>query len=181
MANKYKRCKLCNEYFLSGLMVKVPAGTFCCIEHAIEFANSQREKNIRKQHSDEKKVFYAKDKPRQLKAAQAAFNAFIRERDKDCVCISCRQPVKPEQRQAGHYRTFKGLRFNQSNCHLQCIHCNMYLSANVVEYRINLVKKIGVEKVEWLESQNEPLKLSVEDIRSIKVYYTQILKRIKAK
>ena len=164
-------------------MVKVPAGTFCTFAHAILFANSKQIKKNKKAHTAAKREFKANDRSKQLKLAQAAFNAFIRERDKGLPCISCGTTADVVYC-AGHFRTRGGapqLRFNQFNVHKQCNkHCNLELSGNIGEYRINLIKKIGLDKVEWIEAQNEPLKLSVEDIRSIKVYYTQLLKRLKA-
>ncbi|TCK68080.1 NinG protein, partial [Lonepinella koalarum] len=64
------------------------------------------------------------------------------------------------------------LRFNEDNCHKQCQPCNTHLSGNITEYRINLVQKIGLERVEWLERKDhKPLKLSVDEIKElIRVY-----------
>lgn len=48
-------------------------------------------------------------------------------------------------------------------------------SGNVVEYRINLVKRIGVERVEALENNNEPHKWTVDEAKEIiKTYKAKI-------
>ena len=71
------------------------------------------------------------------------------------------------------------MRFNQFNNNKQCSPCNNHLSGNAVEYRINLIRKYGIEKVEWLEAQNEPKKWTLEEIKAITDYYRKMLKRIK--
>jgi len=111
-----------------------------------------------------------------LKIAQQVFNAFIRKRDEHLACISC--GTFTGKINAGHYRSVGScpeLRFNEFNCHKQCEKCNTYLHSNAINYRIGLIKKIGVEKVEWLESKHEPLKLSIEEIKElIKIYKLKI-------
>ena len=98
-------------------------------------------------------------------------------RDKNLLCISCQKP--PKKRNAGHYRSVGAcpeLRFEELNCHMQCEHCNTYLSGNLIEYRKNLILKIGVEKVEFLESKHEPKKYTIDEIKEIKAKYKQKLK-----
>jgi hypothetical protein len=50
------------------------------------------------------------------------------------------------------------------------------LSANLIEYRIGLVKRIGVEQVEFLERKDhQPLKLTVDEIKEkIRIYKDKI-------
>lgn len=112
-----------------------------------------------------------------LKEAQAVFNRWIRLRD-GSFCISCQQPVTT-QIHAGHYRTTKAasqLRFNEDNCHSQCVKCNNYLSGNIILYRQALVKKIGIGKVEELESNNEARRYTIEEVLAIKADYRARIK-----
>lgn len=44
------------------------------------------------------------------------------------------------------------IRFNEDNVNGQCIRCNKHLHGNAAEYRKNLVKLIGEERVMILES-----------------------------
>jgi hypothetical protein len=181
MANTKKRCKFCKEYFTAADMIKVPAGMFCDYKHALQFANEKATKAAKIQHTAAKKKFYASDRGKQLKAAQTAFNAYIRWRDRDDRCISCGRNHSG-QYHAGHYRSVGAaphLRLNQFNVNKQCAPCNNHKSGNILEYRINLIKKFGVDKVEEIEAANEPMKLTLDDIESIRVYYVKLLKRCK--
>lgn len=96
---------------------------------------------------------YAKLSTVKLKQkAQTVFNKWIRERDKELPCISC-QTGTPTQ--AGHYLSqghHSALRYNEYNTNAQCVRCNMFLSGNLINYRKNLVKKIGEDKVVELEN-----------------------------
>lgn len=120
-----------------------------------------------------------KTKPMLLKEAQAAFNAYIRLRDAGLPCISCnrlhdRQPFTGSFWHAGHYRSVGAcpeLRFHEDNCHRQCASCNKHKSGNVVEYRINLIKRIGLPLVEILEGKHPMPQLSRDDVRAIRDLY----------
>ena len=108
-----------------------------------------------------------------LKLLQTAFNAYIRKRDKDLPCISCGKDNN-KQFHAGHYRSVGSaphLRFNEINVWRQCATCNTYLHGNLIEYRKELVNRIGIEKVEWLENYNEPLKLTIPEIKEMIIRY----------
>ena len=89
-----------------------------------------------------------------VKAAQMVFNKYIRERDKDELCISCKQ--KPKKENAGHFwnaNNHWNVRFDEDNVHLQCERCNSFLSGNLIEYRTNLISKIGQERFNQLEAR----------------------------
>lgn len=89
-----------------------------------------------------------------VKAAQLVFNKFIRLRDKDELCISCKQI--PKKVNAGHFYNANNhwnVRFDEDNVHVQCERCNSYLSGNLIEYRQNLLNKIGLERFGQLEAK----------------------------
>lgn len=103
---------------------------------------------------------YSKKSYSQLRErAKFYFNKFIRLRDTDDLgygkCISSGQRLKfgTENAQAGHYfaGTCKALEFNEDNVNLQGKSDNYFKSGHQSMYRINLVKKIGIERVEELE------------------------------
>jgi hypothetical protein len=88
------------------------------------------------------------------KKVQKIVNKFVRERDKDQGCISCGNQ-NASSYEAGHFvaQGASGfLRFNLDNIHKQCYSCNHFKHANLLEYRIALIRKIGVERVEYLEA-----------------------------
>jgi hypothetical protein len=80
------------------------------------------------------------------------FRKWVRERDAGQRCICCgslRTSDASHFYSAGHYPE---LEFNEDNCHLGCASCNRYNGGNLLAYRVNLVKKIGSERVEVLEN-----------------------------
>jgi hypothetical protein len=99
----------------------------------------------------------------------------VRLRDHGKPCVSCgSQPeltMGSGGRDAGHYRSrgaVSHLRFNLFNIHAQCINCNRFKSGNVQFYRLGLIKKIGLERVERLESDNVPRKFTIDYLVRIK-------------
>jgi hypothetical protein len=123
-----------------------------------------------------------------LREAQAAVNEFVRLRDAHLPCISCdsmpsdHDLITGSRWDAGHYRSVGAcpeLRFEPLNIHRQCVKCNRNLSGNAVEYRIRLVKRIGAEKVDWLEGPHSARKYTVEEIKTIKAEYRAMTKELK--
>lgn len=114
------------------------------------------------------------------KIAERLCNEYIRSRDPD-ICISC-GVTQSSAFQAGHYISVganKTLRYNEFNIHKQCIKCNLFEGSNAIQYRINLVKKIGIEKVEWLESWHSPIKMTAALAQEIAEYFKQKLRELK--
>lgn len=116
-----------------------------------------------------------------LGEAQVAFNAYIRARDEGKPCISC-GAMNPTRWDAGHYRSVgaaRHLRFNEDNCHRQCSRpCNKDRSGDHIRYRVGLVARIGLERVETLEKNNGIVRYTVEDARAIKTKYVAMRKDI---
>lgn len=122
-----------------------------------------------------------KPKGQYMKEAQTAFNAWIRERDAALQCISCGRHHQGKY-DAGHYRTVgsnPALRFEPLNCHRQCSPCNTHKSGDIVNYRIELVKRIGADKVDWLEGPHDPKRYTIEDLKNIKADYLAKTKELK--
>lgn len=113
-----------------------------------------------------------------LKEAQRAFNAFVRERDRAAgyPCISSGRPLdwSGNKVDSGHYRSTGAapqLRFNLDNAHAQSKHDNQFLAGNAVEYRVRLIERIGLERVEALESDNAPRKFTAAELIEIRDTY----------
>ena len=182
--SKYK-CKFCGEYFPAETVIKLPAGRFCTYQHASEFGRQEVEKKKAKAAAKAKKIERANTRAQKeklktrsdwMKEAQREFNRYIRLRDHGQPCISCGLNTGAKMN-AGHYRSVGAcpeLRFNELNCHIQCEKCNSWLSGNIIEYRKNLLIKIGDKAVEWLEGKHEPLKLTIDDIKELKNKYRKI-------
>lgn len=171
MQVKPKKCKACRQPFIP----RSSLHRLCSMECAIADDMDKKDKKARK-------VLLAgriklKSLTDWLRDAQAVFNKWIRHRDGN-FCISC-QMVHTGQIHAGHYRTTKAasqLRYNEDNVSSQCAPCNNHLSGNITEYRINLVKKIGVERVEALESNNVSHRYTVDEAKEIIKTYKARLK-----
>ena len=128
------------------------------------------------------------------KVAKTWFNKFIRLRDTDELgygtCISSGQRLKygTEECQAGHWFPgghYKALEFNADNVNLQGKSDNYYKSGAGPMYRINLINKIGHERVEELErialiSKRTPFKedrfLMIEIIEKYKIKVKELVK-----
>ncbi len=94
-----------------------------------------------------------------LDRATFYFNRFIRERDTEGswgVCISSGKSLRvpSSNAQAGHFYSggkYASLKFNEDNVHLQGKSDNYFNSGNLLEYRKNLIKKIGQNRVDDLD------------------------------
>lgn len=170
---KEKKCKMCKSSFIPTR----PMQTICSFECSIEYAKNKnkiaREKKARKV----KKEFKENDKSTLIKLAQTVVNKYIRLRDDKLPCCSCGH-LEGRQFHSGHYENVAGkqqLRFYTLNINKQCSICNNYLSANLVPYRKFMIDKYGLEKVEWIENNNERGNYSVEYLqRLIKVFRKKI-------
>jgi len=115
-----------------------------------------------------------------VKMTQIIFNKFIRLRDKGQVCISCQKP--PLKRNCGHFfnaNNHWNVRFDERNCHLQCEHCNTYLSGNLIEYQRNLIHKIGIESYHELEAEaRKTRKFTKDELKEIIIEYKQKVKKL---
>lgn len=123
-------------------------------------------------------------KPRSkwLAEAQTAFNAFIRLRDAHLPCISCDR-MHEGSWDAGHYLTVGArpeLRFDEDNCHRQCVPCNRHLHGNLIRYRAGLIARRGLAVVERLEGPHAPAKLTVDDLRALIAEYRAKAKALAA-
>jgi Bacteriophage Lambda NinG protein len=161
------KCRYCKATFERAL----PMQSVCSPDCALAIAKLRREKRERAE------IRAAKDQAKKLSTlrseAQKAFNAYIRARDADKTCVSCGRR-HDGQWHAGHYLSVGArpeLRFDESNCHRQCQPCNAHLHGNLVLYRAELIKRVGLAEVERLEGPHEPLKLTRDDLRALKAIY----------
>jgi hypothetical protein len=124
--------------------------------------------------------------PDLIRAADQAFAAFIRERDRQAglPCISSGKPLdwSGNQTDAGHYRSrgaASHLRYNEDNCHAQSKYENRHRAGNAVEYRIRLIARIGLARVEALESNNEVHHWTRDELRAIRDTYRSRVREMK--
>lgn len=174
---KIKKCKCGQEYQQYTTMQN------CCIECLAEKVAKKRIKSVKVAQTAQKlELIKAKEaiKTRRewIQDVQKATNAYIRARDHGKPCISCGKETKAGDH-AGHWKptsTSPELRFEELNIHLQCIQCNLHLHGNVAKYREGLILRIGLDKVEWLESKHEPCKYTIDELKELKILYKNKLK-----
>lgn len=187
-AVKPKKCKVCKTAFTPAMALATVCGWPC----AQELAKNLREAKEKKAAVVDRKETRAKleklkTRGQWIAEAQTAFNAYIRERDKQAghPCVSSGRPLdwNGNAVDAGHFRSRGSaphLRFDERNCHAQSKHDNRYLSGNVTGYRLGLIDRIGLEAVEALECDQTPRRHSIDDLKAIKAEYTLKLKQLKA-
>lgn len=180
---KQKTCKACGGKFRPSFnSTQVVCSPKCALAHAP--ANQQKaRKAIDQRERREIKVRKEKLKSRadHLKEAQVVVNQYIRLRDADLPCVSCGR-FHDGQWHAGHFRSAGGhpeLRFEPLNIWRQCAPCNTHKSGDLVNYRAELVRRIGAEKVEWLEGPHEAKRYTIEDLKAIKAEYRAKIKQLK--
>lgn len=185
-APKLKKCRVesCRASFVPARLGQAVCSPACAILDApknLEKARKALDQFERKEIKVRKERL--KSRADYLKDTQIAFNAWVRERDAMLPCVSCGRHHQGKY-DAGHYRTVgsnPALRFEPLNCHRQCSPCNTRLSGNIVNYRIELVKRIGAEKVEWLEGPHEPKKYTIEELKAMTAEYRAKTRELKGR
>lgn len=177
-----RKCVICTEKFMQQRAMQKVCSPACSAVHA----RREREKQERTETRERKATL--KTRNDWMKETQTVFNQFIRLRDQlaGYACISSGRPLdwSGNAVDAGHYRSVGSaphLRFNEDNCHAQSKHDNQYKSGNAVDYRIGLIARIGLERVEALENDNTPRHYTIDDLKAIKDEYRAKLRALKEK
>lgn len=178
---KPKKCRICSDKFIPRSTTQIVCSGPC----GYLYQKRQKEKQ---QHEAEAK---SRREWRERKAAlkplkhwedmtQRVVNDYVRERDRNLPCISC-GTWETVQWEAGHYRSrgaASHLRYTEDNIHRQCHRCNVQLSGNQQQYRINLVAKIGLERVLALENNNTPHRYTREELDTLRALYRAKLRAL---
>ena len=159
-------CSVCGKHFVRLNSLQSVCGIRCSAKVATLKRKAERA-------NDKARWEKLKTRSDWIKDAQQAVNAYVRMRDAHLPCISCGR-MHDGQWHAGHYLSTGArpeLRFEQDNIHKQCQPCNTHLSGNLLNYRVRLISKIGLNRVEWLEGPHEPSKPTIEDLKAIRDEY----------
>jgi hypothetical protein len=187
MTNHPKDCRQCGKVFTPARSTQVICSPRCATKMATASAKAKKtaERELTKARRESLKTIADR-----IKEAQTEFNAYIRLRDQAQPCICCgrtandRDLITGSRWDAGHYRSTGSashLRFNEDNCHRQLVVCNRHGAGRAVDYRIGLVKRIGLERVEALESNNAQHKWSHGELIQILATYKAKRKALEAK
>lgn len=177
-----RKCKVCGASFTPARSIAPTCESFAC---RLEYANKAAQKSKERREKAERDADRArreslKTRREWMAEAQSAFNAYIRERDKNKTCICCGKPLGEGSIgggfDCGHYRSVGSaphLRFDERNAHAQRKQCNRWGSGRAVDYRLGLIARIGICAVEELESDQSDRKYSIEDLKKIKTIYIE--------
>ena len=111
------------------------------------------------------------------------FSLYIRLRDSDengfCTCYTCGKVAHYKEMQNGHFwsRTHLSTRFNEDNCKVQCVGCNIFKKGNYIVYTKRLLKELGEKKFDELERlKNSTVKISKAEYEQMIEHYNQKIK-----
>ena len=185
---KPKKCRCgCGQTFIPRSSTQVAYGLECALKLA-EKARAKREAAEKKVERAATRAAKERLKTRRdyMKEAQAAFNAFVRERDKSQPCICCGQPLGSGEvggaYDCGHYRSVGSaphLRFDERNAHAQRKQCNRWGAGRAVDYRLGLIRRIGIAAVEALEADDVARKWTMGELIEIRDRYRAKLRAMK--
>ena len=184
---KPRHCEVCETLYTPQRMGQKVCGAACAVKNA----KAHRKEIVLRARVEraliKKRKEAIKTIPDLIKEAQREFNAYIRARDADQLCICCGSPLGTGEVggafDCGHYRSTGSashLRFDERNAHAQRKVCNRWGAGRAVDYRIGLVARIGLSAVEALESDNTPHKWTRDELIAIRDEYRKKLKEVKA-
>lgn len=178
---KLKFCPKCHESLpmTSFTSARAKYCMKCLIIRKLEQRNAMTVRSLERSKTKKQKTQVVAGVKQLKNTAQIVFNRYIRQRDKDLPCISCGKTMVSGW-EAGHFwaQGMNGLiRYTEDNVHKQCASCNRWGHGNLLNYRLNLVKKIGSDRVDWLDNNHTgSKKWSREELESIISKYKSLTK-----
>jgi hypothetical protein len=177
---KPRLCKQCREKFLPDRIGQT-IHRECVHAYALRLIEKKlaaKAKTERAQTRARKEA--VKSRTKWLAECQAIANKYARLRDRADGCISCDKPASWDgQWHGSHYRSVgaaSAVRLNLWNIHKACSVCNHHLSGNIASYKPRLIEKIGADRVEWLEGQNQIVR---QDVAYLEKYKRVMGKRLR--
>ena len=176
-AVKPRKCATCAEVFTPDRMGQIACSPRC----AYQSVEAKKRKEYKAETVRRKKELLADDKKHWKEKAKKACHAYIRARDERLPCVSCGTTANV-QYAAGHYRPSgvnSALRYDERNIHKQCNkYCNSANSGNLIAFRKTIIERIGIEAVEWLDSNHEVKRWTLDELKQIHQYYTDKLRQL---
>jgi len=186
---KQRKCMNCATPFTPDRMGQKTCSPRCAYQSVEKAKDKAFDAVTRKK----KKELKEQDRSYWIKFAQRTFNEYIRARDSGLPCISCGVIDPPfttgGQWDAGHFKSrgaFPEKRFMEDNCHRQCKKCNggggkfSHKARTVDEqYEINLIERIGIDRVEAVKAPLPPAKYTIDELKAIQAHYKSKLRGLK--
>lgn len=183
---KLKACRQCKAKFEPRNSLQVVCSLDCAkligqkktVRDAKTAQMAQKRELIKEKQANRKRLLELQSLGYFKGKAQDALNKWVTHaRDKDRPCISCGKHKRYYD--AGHYlaRSIRPeLALTEININKQCVYCNQYSKNAHHAYRVALIEKIGLDKVELLEGPHEPAKWSKQDLIDTEKKYKELLK-----
>lgn len=176
---KEKTCPVCRNLFMPSRPMQAVCGPRCAMQK-VWAEKAQERAQIRERKQAIKSL-------RELLAeAQVAFNAYVRARDEGKPCICCGKPFEPAKHggsmDAGHYLSRGSSpqhRFNEDNVFGQRKNCNRPGGTTRDAFRAGVIARIGLARVEALESDNTVRKWTREELVELRDSYRRKLRELK--
>ena len=120
------------------------------------------------------------------KELDTIFSLYIRLRESEeglVQCFTCNKVSHYKSgMQNGHFQSRKHLatRWNETNCQVQCVGCNMFKAGEQYKFSINLDAKYGEGTSEYLEfTARTIMKVSRIDYEEKISYYKELVEKLK--
>ena len=114
------------------------------------------------------------------------FSLFIRLRSATkegaCQCFTCGKVAHYKKMQCGHFqsRRHHATRWNETNCQVQCVKCNMYEQGEQFKFGLRIDNKFGEGTAKELEFlSNQITKVSRSDYEEKISYYKGVVDKLK--
>ena len=134
--------------------------------------------NLKKRPVAKKKTSKKKPTRTQLiKSLDKVFSIFIRQRD-DGVCFTCGTRQEWKYMQNGHFvsRGKFATRWDERNCHCQCVGCNVFRNGNYPVYAERMIYLYGPEIIEELNRKGREIaRWSSNDLEDMISHYKKLI------
>lgn len=177
VASPIAACRVCPQQFERRSSLHCVCSPKCALIEAKQKAAAARQDRAQTRQ----KLEAMKPRREWLAEAQTAVNRFCRLRDIKAGygCITCGAKYYPQYGgafDAGHMisrGSAPHLRFRTDNIALQCVKDNRYLGGKALEFRAAMIQRIGIQRVEALESMQGPAKFTIPYLRRLKKVFTK--------
>jgi hypothetical protein len=183
---KPKSCRICKDKFTPFKTTDVVCSKYDCrVSFALKHVNNQRKEKAKVNRIETKQKRESLKTLSQYESeAKKSFQKFIRLRDKDLPCISCGNPNAKDWCGSHYFPAgiYSGLIFDERNCHRSCnTYCNLYLSGNLLNYRIGLINRYGQDFITALENDantKKDYKYTKDELIALKRKYDDLSKEL---
>lgn len=178
---KSNPCKLCSSiYHTAAFCPQKPKKAIkrSPLKATARFAPVSKPRAIIKKKPIKKK---AQSRSQLVKKLDKVFSEYIRLRysqDGISTCVTCGDQKPWREHQNGHYfsRGRQNTRWDEDNCAVQCMRCNIFLKGNYTEYSMYMIEKYGLEFVKQLQAKSKSTeKITTVTIKEMIEYYTKVV------